>query len=120
MEVSMKFKFTYRSTRLILLIMLIVGLICMFVAARVGEPGDTVRTVLIWIGVAMYLISIVVMFIGFRCPACGAHFFKNALFMHKCPVCGFEFNDFELGKKVPLPEDWQPVQDSGEKLHERK
>ena len=112
-------KFTYRKVRWFLLLALFVAVVLLTVAGF-RNPGDSLRTVLIWIGFILFLAAVVVMFIGFKCPACGAHFFKNALFMHKCPVCGFEFNDFELGKKAELPEDFAPSEQIDSSLDEKK
>lgn len=112
-------KFTYRKVRWALLALLLVSVVLLTIAGF-REPGDTLRTILVYIGFAMFLVAVVVMFIGFKCPACGAHFFKNALFMHKCPVCGFEFMDFELGRKAELPEDFAPSEQIKDPLKDHK
>ena len=111
---------TYRKVRLALLIAMALGLAALIAAGYItGVP--VLRKILIWFGVIAYVISLVVMFIGFRCPACGAHFFKNALFLSQCPVCGLRFTDFELGKKVPLPPEFDPdAADSQERLPDRR
>ena len=57
-----------------------------------------------------------IVLVAFRCPACGAGFFKSALFIAKCPTCGFEFSDFELFKKVENPQ-WSNRNDSSERLN---
>lgn len=113
-------KLSFRKVRFTILIALIVGLAAVIVAGQL-EAGTVLRKVLVWTGGIVYLVCIVVMFIGFKCPACGAHFFKNALFLHECPVCGFRFNDFKMGDKVPLPESFDPNGEySGDRLKEPK
>ena len=89
---------TYRKVRRVLLVAMILGLAAMIAAWYLtGTP--VLRKVLIWFGCGVYAVSLLVMFIGFRCPACGAHFYRNALFIRTCPVCGREIPDFTLGKK---------------------
>lgn len=113
----MKKLLTYRRVRTAILIMLLVGLAALLLAGYAFSAGSVWRAVLIWIGVALYVVSLVVMFVGFRCPACGAHFFKSALFLSVCPVCGYTFSDFELGKKVSPPAGWETPQNGpGDKL----
>ena len=110
---------TYRKVRRVLLVAMILGLAAMIAAWYLtGTP--VLHKVLIWFGCVVYAVSLIVMFIGFRCPACGANFMRNALFMSQCPVCGLRFSDFELGKKVPLPPDFDPdAADSKERLPDR-
>ena len=111
-------KLTYRKVRLAVLIALVIGFAAVIIASRIEDHESLLRQILIWGGLVMYLAAIAIMFVGFKCPACGAPFFKNALFMHQCPVCGLVFSDFELGKKVPLPEEFNPErQDSEEHLN---
>lgn len=112
-------KFYYRKVRWFLLAALLISVILLTVAVKM-QPGELVRTICIYGGFVLFLAAVIVMLIGFKCPACGAHFFRNALFLRKCPVCGFEFHDFELGKKVELPADFMQKEQIEEPLTERK
>ncbi len=98
-------KITYRKASRILLILMILGLAAMLLAGYVAVRGTVLYYGLIIFGVAAYLVVLVTMFIGFRCPACGAHFYRNALFIRICPVCGHEITDFTLGKTGRISSD---------------
>lgn len=113
-------KLTFRKARKIILILMILGILAMILAGSFSEPGSALRRVLIWAGLICYLAACVILLIGFKCPACGAPFFKNALFLSECPVCGYKFSDFELGKKAPLPKGWSQPADSYDKLPPHK
>ena len=110
---------TYRQVRRIVLIAMLSSLAAMIIAWYLtGTP--VLRQVLVWFGCIVFAAALAVVFIGFRCPACGAHFFQNALFLTQCPVCGLRFMDFELGKKLPLPPEFDPdATDSKERLPDR-
>ena len=104
-------KLTFRKARILILLLMVAGIAVLTLAGFATEPGTAFRRVLILVGLVCYLIACAILLIGFKCPACGAPFFKNALFLSECPVCGYKFSDFELGKKVPLPKGWsQPAQ----------
>ena len=108
-------KFTYRKTRNIILITMIAALVMIFVASALPD-GSTGQELVACIGVVLFFAALAVVLVGFRCPACGAGFFKSALFIAKCPTCGYEFSDFELFKKVENPQ-WDNRNDSSERLN---
>jgi len=112
-------KFTYRKTRNLVLLAMIVGLVLMFVSGFALTDGSTAQELVAAVGVVLFFAALAVVLVAFRCPACGAHFFKSALFLAQCPVCGFTFGDFELGKKVENHE-WSPrMNDSNERVRRR-
>ena len=100
-------KITYRKASRTLLALMILGLAAMLLAGYAVARGTVLYYALIVFGVAAYLVVMVTMFVGFRCPACGAHFYRNALFIRICPVCGHEITDFTLGKADRIhPDAW--------------
>ena len=99
----MQRKFTYRKTRNLVLAVMVVGLVLMFAAAFALQDGSFAQEITAAVGAVIFFAALAVVLVAFRCPACGAGFFKSALFLAKCPVCGFEFADFELGKKIEYP-----------------
>lgn len=104
-------KLTFRKARVIILALMILGILALTLAGFTTEPGTAFRWILIGAGLLCYLAACAILLIGFKCPACGAPFFKNALFLSECPICGYKFSDFELGKRAPLPKGWsQPAQ----------
>jgi len=107
-------KFTYRKTRNIVLIAMIAALVLIFVATVLPD-GSTGQELVACVGVVVFFAALAVVLVAFRCPVCGIGFFKSALFIAKCPSCGFEFSDFELGKKIENPE-WTRRHDSGEQI----
>ena len=117
----MKKLFTYRNARRVVLIMMIMGVIALILADSVTGLGSNDRIILIWFGICIFVISLLILFIGIKCPACGAHFFRSALFLSECPVCGYKFSDFYLGKMVEPPQGWESKEiNTGDRLKPHK
>ena len=95
-------RLTYKSARRLVFFLVLVGLVALLLAAYVLEISSGFRTVVIWFGVVMYLVALVVMWIGFKCPKCNSRFFKSAMFMSSCPICGQKFADFQEKGYIPL------------------
>lgn len=108
-------KFTYRKTRNAVLIAMIASLVIIFVSSALPK-GSAGQELMACAGIVVFFAALAVVLIGFRCPVCGCGFFKSALFIAKCPACGFEFSDFVLGEKIEKPE-WSRRNDSGEHIH---
>ena len=96
-------KISYRKARISVLVMTAAGLAILLSAGLFKDLGSPWRTGLIWVGVGLYLAALVIMLIGFRCPSCGAHFFKSALFLASCPACGYKFPEFDPDLKAERP-----------------
>jgi hypothetical protein len=88
-------RLTFRNSRRIVFILMLIGLAALLLAAYALEIGSGLRTAVIWFGVLMYVASLILMWTGFKCPKCGSRFFKSAMFISMCPICGQKFADFE-------------------------
>jgi len=93
------------NTRKIVFVLLLLGLALLFLAAYAFEVGSAIRNFFIWSGVVIYLVVIVLMGIGFKCPKCGCRFFKAALFMKCCPLCGADFTTYKKSKETEVSQD---------------
>ena len=71
------------NTRKIVLVLMLLGLALLLLADYIFEAGSTIRNIFIWSGAAMFLVVIVLMGVGFKCPQCGCRFFKASLFLKK-------------------------------------